>query len=190
MPSHALARRAAAYAACVQLHDVGELDNMMLPLGKESVLPPVVKIDWEETIRPGTTKRRQYYYKRVSTCLTKVEKEGEEEEVSVSLASKCVIDDTKVIDVVENSSSHSQSLPQRSTAKMNIPVVEQEEVTIEDCDEDPENNVSESLADESKHFKNGDKSRYYEAEEDPALVERFRDASVLEGRSFSLYCLR
>ena len=73
---------------------------------------------------------------------------------------------------------------------MNIPVNEQEEVTIEDCDEDPENTVSESLADKSKHFKNGDKSRYYEAEEDPALVERFRDASVLEGRSFSLYCLR
>merc|ERR1712226_426378 len=112
MPSPALARRAAAYAACVQLHGVGELDNMMLPLGKESVLPPVVKIDWEEAIRPGTTKRRQYYYKRVSTCLTK-----EEEEVSVSLASKCAITEETENDVQ----------PHRSLAK--IEPMEEENTT-------------------------------------------------------------
>jgi endoribonuclease Dicer len=72
MPSQALARRAAAYSVCVALRQLGELDPMMLPLGKESVLPPAPpRPDWaEEAVRPGTTKRRQYYYKRVAECLT------------------------------------------------------------------------------------------------------------------------
>merc|ERR1719470_314543 len=71
MPSAALARRSAAYSACVQLHQMRELDIMMLPVGKESVLPQI-KVEWlpEDTVRPGTTKRRQYYYKRVAKCLT------------------------------------------------------------------------------------------------------------------------
>merc|ERR1719242_472398 len=81
MPSPALARRSAAYTACVELHRIGELDDMMVPVGKESLLshikdclkinyqtePNGVKTDGaDETARPGTTKRRQYYYKKVA----------------------------------------------------------------------------------------------------------------------------
>jgi len=71
MPSGALARRSAAYNACIQLHSMGELDNMMMPVGKESVLPKL-NVEWlpDDTVRPGTTKRRQYYYKRVADCLS------------------------------------------------------------------------------------------------------------------------
>jgi len=71
MPSPALARRAAAYEACVTLHGLGELDSAMLPVGKESVVGPARPADWpEDAARPGTTKRRQYYYKQVADCLT------------------------------------------------------------------------------------------------------------------------
>jgi len=43
-----------------------------LTAGKESILPvmPPVERIAEESQRPGTTKRRQYYYKRVADCLT------------------------------------------------------------------------------------------------------------------------
>jgi len=73
MSSPALARRSAAYTACVSLHKMGELDSMMLPVGKESILPGHVKLPEflpEDTVRPGTTKRRQYYYKKNADCLT------------------------------------------------------------------------------------------------------------------------
>ena len=84
MPSPALARRSAAYTACVELHRIGELDDMMVPVGKESLLSHIkdcLKINYQtepngaktdgadETARPGTTKRRQYYYKKVAECL-------------------------------------------------------------------------------------------------------------------------
>lgn len=78
MPSHVLARRMTALQACIALHSSGELDNNLQPIGKEGFRP--IETDWEnfeleeqdEKIvqensepRPGTTKRRQYYYKRV-----------------------------------------------------------------------------------------------------------------------------
>lgn len=78
MHSQVLARRMAALQACVQLHKYGELDDNLQPIGKESF--KAIETDWEnfeleeqdEKIvqensepRPGTTKRRQYYYKRV-----------------------------------------------------------------------------------------------------------------------------
>ena len=76
MPSAALARRSAAYTACVQLHQAGELDSNMVPVGKESLLTKeMITItkgnEWngDEVARPGTTKRRQYYYKKVAKCL-------------------------------------------------------------------------------------------------------------------------
>lgn len=83
MPSRVLARRIAALITCRLLHQSGELDDNLQPIGKEGFLAS--EPDWEnfelaksdEDIlhentepRPGTTKRRQYYYKRVSVCMT------------------------------------------------------------------------------------------------------------------------
>ncbi|KAL9891941.1 endoribonuclease Dcr-1 isoform 1-T2 [Glossina fuscipes fuscipes] len=80
MHSQVLSRRMAALQACVQLHKYGELDDNLQPIGKESF--KAIETDWEnfeleeqdERIvqensepRPGTTKRRQYYYKRIAS---------------------------------------------------------------------------------------------------------------------------
>ena len=79
MPSQALAKRLAALRLCVQLHKENELDDQLLPIGKENFkanpedyeVPPLPE---DEIIclldaRPGTTKRRQYYYKKVANSL-------------------------------------------------------------------------------------------------------------------------
>lgn len=83
MSSNILARRMAALQTCIELHKIGELDHNLQPIGKESFR--AMESDWEnfeleeedEKIvhdnsepRPGTTKRRQYYYKRVSSVNT------------------------------------------------------------------------------------------------------------------------
>ncbi|KNC21436.1 Endoribonuclease Dcr-1 [Lucilia cuprina] len=80
MPTHILARRIAALQACIELHKSGELDDNLQPIGKEGFR--AIESDWEnfeleeqdEKIvmensepRPGTTKRRQYYYKRIAS---------------------------------------------------------------------------------------------------------------------------
>ncbi|KAF2366634.1 Ribonuclease III domain [Trinorchestia longiramus] len=72
-----LAKHCAAFTACVALHQLGELDDYLLPVGKESIQldqhlcpPPTSDLDPEAFPRPGTTKRRQYYYKKVAACLT------------------------------------------------------------------------------------------------------------------------
>ena len=52
------------------LHQSGELDNNLMPLGKESVLP-VIRPDpliLDETMRPGTTKRRQELFNAAEFC--------------------------------------------------------------------------------------------------------------------------
>lgn len=82
MPSKVLAKRIAALQVCKLLHQIGELDDNLMPVGKETF--KAFEEDWncfpmEETDelltknnmepRPGTTKRRQYYYKRVSFIL-------------------------------------------------------------------------------------------------------------------------
>ena len=79
MPTQILARRIAAFIACKVLHKSGELDDSLQPIGKEGF--KAFEPDWEDfeleeideqivnenaEPRPGTTKRRQYYYKRVS----------------------------------------------------------------------------------------------------------------------------
>uniref|UniRef100_A0A1Q3G192 ribonuclease III n=1 Tax=Culex tarsalis TaxID=7177 RepID=A0A1Q3G192_CULTA len=83
MPTEILARRMAAYIACRVLHNTGELDDSLQPIGKESFR--AFESDWEdfelESIdaqivsensepRPGTTKRRQYYYKRIASAFS------------------------------------------------------------------------------------------------------------------------
>lgn len=79
MPTRILARRVAALITCRILHQSGELDDHLQPIGKEGFR--ATEPDWENfeldktdedlvydnlEPRPGTTKRRQYYYKRVS----------------------------------------------------------------------------------------------------------------------------
>lgn len=85
MPSKVLARRLAALICCKVLHKSGELDNNLQPIGKEGFRAS--EPDWNnfelekedadivnENLdpRPGTTRRRQYYYKRVSPTLSLV----------------------------------------------------------------------------------------------------------------------
>ncbi|KAK9499033.1 hypothetical protein O3M35_003549 [Rhynocoris fuscipes] len=75
MPTKVLARRIAALETCRVLHQRGELDDNLEPIGKEAFntgfeeddLSPV---SWDPSLpRPGTTKSRQYYYKRIASCL-------------------------------------------------------------------------------------------------------------------------
>nr|ACC62400.2 ribonuclease III [Penaeus monodon] len=72
-----LAKMAAALECCRRLHQMGELDDQLQPVGKESMklddhlcAPPADDQVPEGMPRPGTTKRRQYYYKKVAVCLT------------------------------------------------------------------------------------------------------------------------
>lgn len=78
MPNSLLARRTAAFILCQYLHKTGELDDNLQPIGKENfrasediTTPSAVDESDDENseIRPGTTKRRQYYYKRVADSL-------------------------------------------------------------------------------------------------------------------------
>ncbi|XP_075228010.1 endoribonuclease Dcr-1 isoform X2 [Lycorma delicatula] len=80
MPTHVLSRRIAALETCKVLHQAKELDDNLQPIGKESFQtldspgeipdpeepPPQL---WDTEPRPGTTKRRQYYYKRIASSL-------------------------------------------------------------------------------------------------------------------------
>lgn len=65
---------AVALAACRTLHHAGELDDSLLPVGKELLrcYDDDGDDEWEGTegqARPGTTKRKQYYEKRVARQL-------------------------------------------------------------------------------------------------------------------------
>jgi len=75
MPNRAMARHMAALQMCIDLHQKNEIDDNLLPIGKENfkakpedaevpALPDESRADFSEA-RPGTTKRRQYYYKKV-----------------------------------------------------------------------------------------------------------------------------
>ncbi|KAL7019743.1 hypothetical protein ACKWTF_011228 [Chironomus riparius] len=83
MPTRTLARRVAALIACRMLHKSGELDDNLQPIGKEGFkaiepdwdLFELEKVDEELNnencdLRPGTTKRRQYYYKRIASVFS------------------------------------------------------------------------------------------------------------------------
>ncbi|XP_015185292.1 PREDICTED: endoribonuclease Dcr-1 [Polistes dominula] len=80
MPNKAMARRMAALQYCIELHRKDELDDNLLPIGKENfkakpedaelpALPDETELD-EIEARPGTTKRRQYYDKKTAKVLT------------------------------------------------------------------------------------------------------------------------
>ncbi|KAF5270919.1 hypothetical protein FQR65_LT05386 [Abscondita terminalis] len=78
-----LACRDAAFKACQILHEAGELDDNLQPITKENFRAN--EEDWNNLVleaadeviardnlepRPGTTKRRQYYYKRIADPFT------------------------------------------------------------------------------------------------------------------------
>ncbi|CAJ1074311.1 endoribonuclease Dicer [Xyrichtys novacula] len=69
-----LAEKAVALLCCEKLHKMGELDDHLMPVGKETVKyeEELDLHDEEETSvpgRPGSTKRRQCYPKAIPECL-------------------------------------------------------------------------------------------------------------------------
>ncbi|XP_047466582.1 endoribonuclease Dicer [Mugil cephalus] len=69
-----LAEKAVALVCCEKLHKIGELDDHLMPVGKETVKyeEELDLHDEEETSvpgRPGSTKRRQCYPKAIPQCL-------------------------------------------------------------------------------------------------------------------------
>lgn len=69
-----LAEKAVALVCCERLHKIGELDDHLMPVGKETVKyeEELDLHDEEETSvpgRPGSTKRRQCYPKAIPECL-------------------------------------------------------------------------------------------------------------------------
>ncbi|XP_052746238.1 endoribonuclease Dcr-1 [Bicyclus anynana] len=78
MPTRVLARRMVALQACRILHKSGELDNQLMPIGKENFKAAELETnvtcneptDSSDCGRPGTTKRRQYYFKRTAWAFT------------------------------------------------------------------------------------------------------------------------
>lgn len=69
-----LAEKAVALECCEKLHKIGELDDHLMPVGKETVKyeEELDLHDEEETSvpgRPGSTKRRQCYPKAIPECL-------------------------------------------------------------------------------------------------------------------------
>lgn len=74
MPSKLLAKQAVALKACQELHQMGELDDNLMPQGKEAMRNATQNRFPDEEVppgapRPGTTKRRQYYDKKMSEVL-------------------------------------------------------------------------------------------------------------------------
>jgi endoribonuclease Dicer len=73
MPSHKLAKQSAALEACRELYRLGELDESLAPVSKDtwkSEIARLISLEPQEGIldgapKPGTTKRRQYYTKKV-----------------------------------------------------------------------------------------------------------------------------
>jgi len=73
MPTRKLAQLAVAVEVCKTLHQQGELNDYLLPVGKEAL-----KFDFDDyddeiwptdgSARPGSTKRRRYYDKKVLNC--------------------------------------------------------------------------------------------------------------------------
>jgi len=81
MPTEGLAAKAAALETMRQLHSLREVDDSMVPVGKDnsnvkchSSAPSTSTTG--HNVRTGTSKRRQYYYKRVAPQLTTAVAEG------------------------------------------------------------------------------------------------------------------
>ncbi|GFS16244.1 endoribonuclease Dicer [Elysia marginata] len=74
MRSKKLAKMAVALEMCKILHEKGELDDQLLPVGKEMFVYEEEE-EWADEddsggqARPGTTKRKQYYTKKVANAM-------------------------------------------------------------------------------------------------------------------------
>ncbi|XP_060069957.1 endoribonuclease Dicer-like [Ylistrum balloti] len=77
MPTKMLAKQAVALKACEILHKSGEIDDQLLPVGKELFMKEEEDSSaWDNEdlageARPGTTKRKQYYIKQLGSALVK-----------------------------------------------------------------------------------------------------------------------
>ena len=79
MPTRKLAKQAVALKACVRLHQLGELNDNLLPVGSKckqldsSDLFPLYNSEDSVVVKGqsnrGTNKRKQAYPKQVSACL-------------------------------------------------------------------------------------------------------------------------
>ena len=95
MPSKELAMRSTALVALFELHRIKEIDDYLQPVGKDAgILLQQIKANSEKEPRhssnngtldnrPGTTKRRQYYYKQVAKCLSHEADEKDKEKPKV-----------------------------------------------------------------------------------------------------------
>ena len=100
MPSEVLAKRSAALEACKRLHGIKELDDSLIPTGKDSLaggenVPPPKLPALTYDMKTGTAKRRQFYYKQTATSLTPAtdEKPLLFQLYSIKLALTCPIPD-------------------------------------------------------------------------------------------------
>ncbi|KAL3873454.1 hypothetical protein ACJMK2_036569 [Sinanodonta woodiana] len=75
MQTEVLAKKAVALEMCRILHQRGELDEKLMPVGKEMFQHEEEEFEWEEEedsngqVLPGTTKRKQYYCKKGASAL-------------------------------------------------------------------------------------------------------------------------
>ncbi|PIK38540.1 putative endoribonuclease Dicer isoform X1 [Apostichopus japonicus] len=75
MPTKKMAKMSAALGTCERLYQVGELNDHLLPVGKETILEAsniqgeLEEDDVDNDGRPGTIQRRQYYEKAIAECL-------------------------------------------------------------------------------------------------------------------------
>uniref|UniRef100_A0A915IC16 Dicer-1 n=1 Tax=Romanomermis culicivorax TaxID=13658 RepID=A0A915IC16_ROMCU len=116
--SKRLAQMAASLEACKILHKEGELDDNLLPLGKESaakVLDFLIGVDDDEEdarhsahIRPGSSKRKRYYIKQIAQCLTNAVPEPDSEcylhviELKLNVSADKIVNYTKTSIMAKN----------------------------------------------------------------------------------------
>lgn len=76
MPTKRLAKQSAALEICKELYRLGELDESLAPVSKDTWKAEIARyiaLEPHENLpegapKPGTTKRRQYYGKKVRTA--------------------------------------------------------------------------------------------------------------------------
>ena len=159
MPNQVLAKRAAAFTACRKLFDINELDNNMNPIGKDGgILKFINNANYNnENARPGTTKRRQYYYKKIAKCLKSIQVNDEKEKENfskfklydVKLRLSCPIPDDQKHERSKNLSSGEFSARFRNNIDGNNPA----HLSISDLHQERRSNGSNFVAGRRIAFK-------------------------------------